>query len=116
MKTKIEAAKDLAGVKNKKIIIQREAIEEELEDGRGGRETEWITVATVWARFRKPRPTVKEEAGNLVGNILQEFEIWRRQDVERGWRVLWGEHIFSVENTYSFDTENMILICREVVR
>lgn len=116
MKTKDNARKDLAGVKNRKITLQREATEEELEDGRGGRETEWITVADVWARFRKPRATTREEAGNIVGSIFQEIEIWRRLDVERGWRVLWGGHIFSVENTDSFDEVNLILICREVVQ
>lgn len=114
MKTKLEAMKDLSGVKNKKIVLKQP---EYAPDGRGGQKLIGMPdVATVWAEFRKPRSSVVSQAGTVVGELIREIKIWNRPDVRRGWQVKHGDKTYTIENTYNFDAENIILVCREVVR
>lgn len=113
MKTKLEAMKDLSGVKNKKLVLMRP---EEIPDDAGGHETEYVPVATVWGELRSPRPSVIAEAGAVAGEFIHEFKIWNRSDVERDWHVMYKEKELPIINTYSFDAENIILVCREVIR
>lgn len=110
-KTKLDAMKDLAGVKNKRLILKRP---EEVPDGIGGYATSLTEVATVWGELRNPRPSVITELGAVAGKASLEFKIWKRPDVERGWVVGYNGKDLPIENTYSFDAENVILVCREV--
>lgn len=115
-KTKLDAMKDLAGVKNKRLILKRPG--EKISDGQGGYkggDPEPVEVAPVWGELRKPRPSVTTEAGAIVGKATLEFKIWKRPDVERGWFVGYNGKDLPIENTYSYDAENLILVCREVI-
>lgn len=113
-KTKLDAMKDLAGVKNKRLVLKRPG--EEISDGQGGYETELVAIdPPIWGELRNPRPSVITEAGAIVGKAILEFKIWKRPDVERGWYVEYNGKDLPIENTYSYDAENLILVCREVV-
>lgn len=113
MKTKAEAMKDLGRVFNKRIVLQKN---DQIPDSHNGFTDNWVDVATVWAEFRKPRTATVETAEAFSGELTYEVVIWKRGDVERGWRVLWKNKVMEVENVYNYDDETIVLVCRELAR
>lgn len=77
----------------------------------------WTTQEAVWAEFKKPDPQLKtvEVAGNMASELMREIGIRYRDDVRKGWRVLWGTRVFEVMHTYDYGKSTTILICKEVV-
>ena len=113
MRNKSEVMKNLAKVRNNKIILQRPA---DTPDEMGGRKPGWENVATLWAEFRKPRTNTTEVTGTDASELIREIVIPYRTDVQRGWRIAFGTQLFVVEHPpHSFDREVTILVCREVV-
>ena len=102
------------GKLDKRITLQQPT---KTADGRGGyKPGDWADVASVWAEFRTPN--VKELAltGSIVSDLVRQIIIRRRNDVCRGWRVLYGTRTFEVQHTFDYDKQTTVLVCREVVK
>ena len=99
---------------NYKVALQADA---GISDGAGGFETNWTTIATVFAAFPKPRrirPLV--ETGTAISDLTQDIRIWIRADVKKGWRVIWGARTYEVQHTYDEERIITVLVCREIVK
>lgn len=75
-----------------------------------------MPVASVWADMRLPKLTQTDAAGDVVSEATQEFRIWQRSDVRRGWQVQYGKRKFKVLHVYSPNNEKTALICQEITR
>jgi SPP1 family predicted phage head-tail adaptor len=109
--------KILARSYREKIAIQQYV---KTQDGQGGYVSAWVTVATVGANFKKPKLATVEAAGAIVSEMTHEIKIYDRHapDVKKGWRVLHGTKIFSVEHdAYDDDyDQTKVLVCKETAK
>lgn len=108
----------IAGKMNKRILLQKPNV---IPDGAGGLKPgtggKWADVVTVWAEFRKPNMQTDAANGAIISDMIREISIRYRDDVRKGWRVLYSTNkIFSVEHTYDYGRETTVLVCREVVK
>jgi SPP1 family predicted phage head-tail adaptor len=110
----------IIGKLDKRIILQKPAT---LSDGQGGQKkdgTGWDDVSTVWAEFRTPNFKELTAAGTVVSEVNQLISIWRRNDIKRGWQVvyetIYGTRIFKIQDTFDPDRETTILVCLEVTK
>ena len=102
------------GTKDKRIILQAKAKD---SDEQGGKKSlGWVDKATVWSEFWKPKTVTAEATGTMLGELTRSLVIWRRDDVRKGWRVLYGAKIFSVEHAYDYEKTETMLVCKEVVK
>ncbi|SMC63274.1 phage head closure protein [Sporomusa malonica] len=99
--------------KNKKIILQEPI---KVEDDKGGRAVTGYNSYTVWAEFWKPKVVTADSTGTMLSELTRNIIIWRRSDIRKGWRVLYGSKIFSVEHVYDWEKNETMLVCKEVVR
>jgi head-tail adaptor len=105
------------GKKKYRITLQKPNL---VEDGRGGfkpaPETNgWQTVANVFADIELPhRLTSLMWQGQVTSEILHKFNIWRRDDVQVGWQILWNGQVFSVAHKYLFNQLEMVVVGKEV--
>lgn len=102
-----------AGKLNRRIILQKQV---ETPDGAGGFTAEWVTQATVWAEFEDPKLKTSEATGTIVSELLRGVKIRFRQDVCKGWRVVYGTKIFNIDHTYDIEREKTVLVCKELVK
>ncbi|MPM69781.1 hypothetical protein SDC9_116729 [bioreactor metagenome] len=104
----------ITGRLNKRIILKQPV---KTPDGRGGYSTVWQDMGTVWAEFRKPSLQTAETTGTIVSELIREISIRFRTDIRKGWRVVYGGKIFSVEHPpYDYGRETTVLVCKEVVK
>jgi len=89
----------------------------DIADNMGGYDTEWSEGITVWAEIKKPALSTVGDTGTIMAVMTWEIGIRYREDVEREWRVEYGDKVFSVEHTYNLGRrEKTVLVCREVIR
>lgn len=102
------------GKMNNKIILQKPV---KTPDGQGGFRTDYQIAYTIWAEFIRPNLQTVESTGTIVSEIFRKIIIWKKLDVKRGWRVLFGTRTFNVEHSYDDDNPlKMVLVCKEVVK
>jgi len=106
------------GKRDRRIILQKPNL---ISDGAGGwkpttGENKWVTVITVWAEFMKPRFSTIEAAGAIASVSLREIKIMFFADVVKGWRILYGLKIFTVDHTYDIARTDTVMVCKEVVK
>lgn len=102
-----------AGGLNKRISLLQNV---KIPDGMGGFKTTIVTVATVWAKFKKPNVSTVVINGAIASEMLREIEIRYRKDIQKGWFVGYQYKTFSVEHTYDLDKETTVLVVKEVVK
>jgi SPP1 family predicted phage head-tail adaptor len=104
----------MKGAKNKSIALMKPTKE---SDGQGGWKTIYVTVSNVWAEIKKPRLRTAESTGSIVSELFYEIIIRKRTDITKGWRIEYGEKIFSVEHPpCDFERNDIVLICKEAVK
>jgi SPP1 family predicted phage head-tail adaptor len=103
----------IIGRMDRRIELQKQV---SISDGAGGFKTTWVTQATVWAEFVKPRFDTKEVAGAISSVSLREVKIRFGTDVAKGWRMLFREKIFPIDHTYDVGRIETIMVCKEVVK
>lgn len=104
--------------KNKRITLQEPNL---IPNGQGGRKpptgtNKFIDVATVWAEFWKPKTVTIQATGAILGELTYNLIIWRRSDVRKGWQVLYGTKVLTVEHAYDHEKNETMIVCREVVK
>lgn len=109
----MRTTKPVIGKMNKKITLQQPV---NIPDGRGGYKKTYETVTSVWAEFLTPNVSTEEANGTIISEVMRKVSIWRRNDVKKGWRVLWGNRILSIEHTYEYGDALTTLVCKEVVK
>lgn len=104
----------MKGAKNKNIALMKPT---KAPDGQGGWETTYVTISNVWAEIKKPRLRTAESTGSIVSELFHEIIIRKRSDITRGWRIQYGDKIYSVEHPpYDYERNDIVLICKEVVK
>lgn len=116
--SKVDAMKAVNKKYVEKITLQQVNM---IPDGAGGFKpatgtNKWVTVATVWAEFKKPNLQTEVVSGAISSVLLRDIGIRYRADIKKGWQVLYGLKTYSVEHTYDYGKQVTILVCKEVVK
>jgi len=96
-----------------KVTLQESV---KVADGAGGYKTSWVSRGIIWCEFRKPSLKTEVVAGAISSVLIKEIGIRYRADVKKGWQVLYGAKVFSIEHTYDYGKETTILVCKEVIK
>lgn len=103
--------------KDKKVILQKPNL---VPDGAGGWKSgpgdKWLPIAIVWAEFWKPKVVTAQATGTMLSELTRNIIIWRRNDVKKGCRALYGTKIFSIEHSYDYEKNETMIVCKEVVK
>lgn len=102
--------------RTEKIILQKPNL---VPDGAGGFKPatgkgKFIDVATVWAEFKTPKFTTQEVAGAVASVGIREVKIIFNDDVVKGWRILYGASVMTVDHVHSYGRSETVLVCKEV--
>ena len=83
-------------------------------DGMGGRKSEEVQVATIWAEFLRPRFVTAEIQGTIVSEVTQGIRIRKNNiGIKKGWIVSWGDSKYDVLHVETIGQE-IILTCKGV--
>lgn len=83
-------------------------------DGMGGRKSDEIRVATVWAEFLRARITTTEIQGTVATEVTQGIRIRKSNiGIKKGWNVSCGDSNYDVLHVETIGQE-IILTCKGV--
>lgn len=90
--------------------LRLEARAEE-DDGQGGVNGGWTTVADLWGRVEPLRATPREEAGAVIAPVSHRVTIRYRQDVRHEMRFVFCGRSLLVRAVRDPDESRRYLIC-----
>lgn len=110
--------KGRVSTKDRLIMLRKPST---VSDNGGGRKPasgtdKFIDDRAVWAEFKNPNFRDIVAMGSAVSEANQLIQIWRYDNVCRGWQVKYGDRRLSILNVFNPDRHNTILVCQEVVR
>jgi SPP1 family predicted phage head-tail adaptor len=107
----------IIGKMDKRIILQKPNL---IPDGAGGYKPgtggKWLDAGTVWAEFKTPKFSTQEVSGAVASVGIREIKIRYRGDVAKGWQVVCGTEILTINHIYHYGRAETVLVCKEVVR
>lgn len=98
-----------------KIDLQCET---RVADGLGGFTTTWYDMFTsVWADIAQPDAKDVYKFGRLLDRVTTKVTIRYNKSVKPGWRVVYGDVVYSVLHSMNVDMKNRetLLFCEEII-
>lgn len=88
-----------------------------LDDGLGGKEISWGTVATVWAEVTAMGSSGRERASGQQPEAAAGYRVRMRYrpDVNAAMRVQWRNHILAIHSVHEYEERLELLTYEEGV-
>lgn len=91
-----------------RLLLERAGRE---PDGQGGAETDFVAVASLWARIEPVSARKEERAGAEPMTVTHRIWIRARADLESGMRFRKGLRVFAVRTLRDPDGTGRYLVC-----
>ena len=82
----------------------------DVSDGQGGVARSWQDVAKVWAKVEPQSVSRKDQGVAEISTVTHAITIGYRADLARGWRLLSGTRIFTLQGWRDPDESGRFLL------
>lgn len=89
-----------------KVLLQQQT---RVEDGAGGFETAWETVAVLWAAIEHKRGVEAMSGGKITSKTMVLFRLRYYANITTGMRFMFQERIFNIRSIHNKGEQNRIL-------
>lgn len=79
-------------------------------DGQGGRDVEWSTLATVWAKVEPLSGTERVQAGAETAVVSHRVTVRYRSDFDASYRIVWRRRVLEITALVSPDARREWLV------
>lgn len=86
---------------------------ERVADEIGGAAIHWTHEGQAWAHVAALGASADAAFDGVVASASFRIEIYRREDIRAGWRVLWDERVLTVDGVVDDGAPRMALLCTE---
>ena len=91
-----------------------------IPDGAGGYKpgtgSKFVDAGKAWAEFKNPKFTMQEVAGAVASVGIREIKIRYRADAVKGWQVIYGSEVMTVNHVYHLSRSETFLVIKEVAK
>lgn len=86
---------------------------ERVADEIGGAAILWTHEGEAWAHIEALGADQNAAFDGVSASASFRLEVYRREDVRAGWRVLWGERVLAITGVVDDGSPRMTLLCSE---